>query len=107
MTTTTGGAARVLGWLEEWLQTEWPELKVYCNSMTEQWATASIAGPLARDLLGELTGDIDLSVEAFPVMSWRSGTVAGIPARVCAGSWSPTSCRAGRRHKRASGAATC
>src|SRR5690606_25236232 len=29
MTTTTGGAARVLDWLEEYLQTEWPELKVY------------------------------------------------------------------------------
>ncbi len=35
MTTTTGGAARVLAWLEEWLQTEWPELKVYCTSVTE------------------------------------------------------------------------
>ncbi len=27
MTTTTGGAARVLAWLEEWLQTEWPDLE--------------------------------------------------------------------------------
>ncbi len=35
MTTTTGGAARVLAWLEEWLQTEWPDLKVYCTSVTE------------------------------------------------------------------------
>jgi sarcosine oxidase subunit alpha len=36
MTTTTGGAARVMSWLEEWLQTEWPEMKVYCTSVTEQ-----------------------------------------------------------------------
>ncbi len=28
MHTTTGGAAGVLDWLEEWLQTEWPELDV-------------------------------------------------------------------------------
>ena len=28
MTTTTGNAAPVLDWLEEWLQTEWPELRV-------------------------------------------------------------------------------
>ena len=28
MTTTTGGAAGVLDWLEEWLQTEWPDLDV-------------------------------------------------------------------------------
>jgi sarcosine oxidase subunit alpha len=82
MTTTSGNAARVLGWLEEWLQTEWPELRVYCNSVTEQWCTVGIAGPLARDLLGELTADIDLDPNAFPFMSFRSGTVAGIPARV-------------------------
>ena len=82
MTTTSGNAARVLGWLEEWLQTEWPSLKVYCNSVTEHWATASVAGPLVRKLLGELSGDIDLDPQAFPFMSWREGTVAGIPARV-------------------------
>jgi sarcosine oxidase subunit alpha len=45
MTTTTGGAASVLEWLEEWHQTEWPDLKVYFTSVTEQWAVASICGP--------------------------------------------------------------
>ncbi|HSS66300.1 MAG TPA: glycine cleavage T C-terminal barrel domain-containing protein, partial [Gammaproteobacteria bacterium] len=82
MTTTSGNAARVLAWLEEWLQTEWPELRVYCNSVTEHWATVGIAGPLSRKLLSELTDDIDLEPQAFPFMSWREGTVAGIPARV-------------------------
>ena len=28
MTTTTGNAAAVLDHIEEWLQTEWPELRV-------------------------------------------------------------------------------
>ena len=82
MHTTSGGAARVLGWLENWLQTEWPELRVYCNSVTEQWATASIAGPNARALLAELCSDIDLAPQAFPFMSLREGTVAGIEARI-------------------------
>ncbi len=82
MHTTSGNAARVLGWLEEWLQTEWPDLEVYCNSVTEHWATASICGPHARRLLSELTRDIDLDPQAFPFMSVREGTVAGIPARV-------------------------
>jgi sarcosine oxidase subunit alpha len=82
MHTTSGNAARVLGWLEEWLQTEWPQLRVYCNSVTEHWATASICGPLSRRLLAELTTDIELAPAAFPFMSWREGTVAGIPARV-------------------------
>ncbi len=80
--TSSGNAARVLGWMEEWLQTEWPELEVFCNSVTEQFATASISGPLARRLLAELTTDIDLDKDAFPFMSWRDGHVAGLPARV-------------------------
>lgn len=82
MTTTSGGAARVLAWLEEWLQTEWPDLKVYLTSVTEQFATLQLAGPNARDLLSEFTSDIDLAGDAFPFMSWRDGTVGGIPARV-------------------------
>ena len=34
--------ARVLAWLEEWLQTEWPELKVYCTSVTEHISTIAL-----------------------------------------------------------------
>ncbi len=81
MSTTSGNAARVLAWIEEWLQTEWPELKVYANSVTESWATAAISGPLARTLLGELT-DIDLANDAFPHMSFQEAHVAGFPARI-------------------------
>ena len=80
--TTSGNAARVLAWMEEWLQTEWPELDVYCNSVTEQLATASVSGPLARRLLAELATGIDLDREAFPFMHWREGRVAGLPARI-------------------------
>jgi len=82
MSTTTGNAARVLGWLESWLQCEWPDMKVYCTSVTEQWATVAINGPMARRVLAELTTDIPLDNESFPFMSIREGTVAGIPARV-------------------------
>jgi len=82
MTTTTGNAAPVLAHLEEYIQTEWPELDVYCTSVTEQFATISIAGPNARRLLAELTGDIELSPNAFPHMAVREGTVAGVAARV-------------------------
>ncbi|MBT4042907.1 MAG: sarcosine oxidase subunit alpha, partial [Rhodospirillaceae bacterium] len=82
MTTTTGGAAHVLDWLESWSQTEWPELSVYCTSSTEQWAVASICGPNARRLMAELCPEMDLSGEAFPHMTWQSGTVAGIAAGI-------------------------
>ena len=82
MTTTTGGAAHVLGWLERWHQTEWPELEVFFTSVTDRWAVASIAGPNSRSLLDRLCSDIDLSADAFPFMSLRKGTVAGLTARV-------------------------
>ena len=82
MHTTSGNAERVFAWLEEWLQTEWPHLKARCTSVTDHFATVAIAGPHARRLLGALCHDIDLDSGAFPFMSVREGTVAGIPARV-------------------------
>ena len=81
MTTTSGGAARVMSWIEEWLQTEWPELEVYATSVTEQWAVASLNGPNSAKLLAELT-DLPLDDESFPFMSWKDATIAGIPARI-------------------------
>ena len=49
LTTTTGNAATILDWMEEWLQTEWPHLSVRLTSVTEQWATVALVGPaLAR-----------------------------------------------------------
>jgi sarcosine oxidase subunit alpha len=84
MTTTTGGAANVLDWLEEWLQTEWPELDVHCTSVTEQWATIAVVGPQSRAVVAHLAPDVDLSNEAFPFMAFRETTLAsGIPARIC------------------------
>ncbi len=84
MTTTTGGAAAVLDWLEEWLQTEWPELDVHCTSVTEQWSTIAVVGPRAREVLAPLAPDVDLSNEAFPFMAFRETTLAcGVPARIC------------------------
>ena len=82
MTTTTGSAAHVLDWIEELLQTEWPELRVFATSVTEQWAVAALCGPGSRDVLATLTDDIDLDTAAFPFMSVRTGHVAGVPARV-------------------------
>ena len=82
MTTTTGNAAHVLEWLEEWLQTEWPALRVYCTSVTEQWATLALAGPRARDVLARVAPGLALDAESFPFMSVQEGIVAGVEARV-------------------------
>jgi sarcosine oxidase subunit alpha len=84
MTTTTGGAAGVLDWLEEWLQTEWPELEVFCTSVTEQWTTVAVVGPQSRQVVARLAPDLDVSNDAFPFMTFRETTLAsGIPARIC------------------------
>ncbi|MFI2437530.1 sarcosine oxidase subunit alpha family protein [Streptomyces sp. NPDC018693] len=83
VTTTTGNAATVLDWMEEWLQTEWPELKVHCTSVTEQWATVALVGPKSREVLGSLAPQLAVANEDFPFMAWREATVAGIDARVC------------------------
>lgn len=82
MTTTTGGAAKVLDWLEEWLQTEWPELKFYCTSVTEHWSTVAIVGPKSRDLMKKLAPQLDVSNQAFGFMTNQFAKVAEIPARI-------------------------
>ncbi|GAA1971218.1 2Fe-2S iron-sulfur cluster-binding protein [Amycolatopsis minnesotensis] len=83
ITTTTGNAAMVLEWLEEWLQTEWPHLRVTLTSVTEQWVTIPLAGPKSRDVLGAVAPGLDVSNEAFGFMTWRDTTIAGVAARVC------------------------
>jgi sarcosine oxidase subunit alpha len=82
MTTTTGGAAKVLDWLEEWLYTEWPDLKVYCTSVTEHISTVAIVGPKSRNLIAKLSPTLDVSNEAFGFMENKYADVAGIPARI-------------------------
>ncbi|MCW3781054.1 sarcosine oxidase subunit alpha family protein [Defluviimonas salinarum] len=79
--TTTGGADRIHGWMEDWLQCEWWDFKVYTANVTEQYAQVAIAGPNARKLLEKL-GGMDLSKEALPFMEWREGVLGGFRARV-------------------------
>ena len=83
VTTTTGNAAAVLDWFEEWLQTEWPELRVHCTSVTDQWATIALVGPRSRAVLARLAPDLVVENDSFPFMSWRDTEVVGVPARVC------------------------
>ena len=83
VTTTTGNAAAVLDWMEEWHQTEWPHLSVYCTSVTEQWATVAVVGPASRDVLAALAPGLAVDNDAFPFMTWRDTAVSGLSARVC------------------------
>ena len=82
VTTTTGGAPRVLAMMEDYLQTEWPELKVWLTSTTEQWSVIAVQGPNARKVLEGLVEGIDLSPTAFPHMGVATGRICGVPTRL-------------------------
>jgi sarcosine oxidase subunit alpha len=82
LTTTTGGAARVLGWLESWLQTEWPELDVRLTSVTDHFSTLVLAGPESRRVLTALGCSIELDNESFPFMTVRSCELGGTPVQL-------------------------
>jgi len=79
VTTTTGGAPRVLALMEDYRQTEWPQLKVWLTSTTEQWAVIAVQGPNARKVLEPLIEGIDISAKAFPHMSVARGKILGRP----------------------------
>jgi sarcosine oxidase subunit alpha len=82
VTTTTGGASRVLHMMEDYLQSEWPHLDVWLTSTTEQWAVIAVQGPRAREVLEPLVDDIDVSAAAMPHMSVKESRICGVQMRL-------------------------
>jgi sarcosine oxidase, subunit alpha len=80
VTTTTGGAPRVLNHMEDYLQTEFPQWKVWLTSVSEQWAVIAVQGPKAREIVEPFIEGIDL--DTMPHMSIREGTFSGVPLRL-------------------------
>jgi len=85
--TTSGGADRIHAHMEEWLQTEWWDWRVYTLNLTEQFAQIAVVGPNARETL-EHMGGMDLSSDALPFMSWADGSIGGFGVRVFSVSFS-------------------
>jgi len=81
VTTTTGGAGRVLAMMEDYLQTEWSDLSVWLTSTTEQWAVIAVQGPSSRRILAGLV-DIDIGAASLPHMGVMSGHICGVPMRL-------------------------
>ncbi|SFM11537.1 sarcosine oxidase subunit alpha family protein [Shimia aestuarii] len=79
--TTTGGAERIHGWMEDWLQCEWWDWKVYTANVTEQYAQIAVVGPNARKVIEKLGGDMDVSKEALAFMEWKDGKIGDFDAR--------------------------
>ena len=82
MTTTTGGAANVLSKLEDYLQTEWPELDVYLTTVTDQYSTISICGPRSKNIVKKIIPDLDLSDANFPHMSFKNSKIDNVNCRI-------------------------
>ncbi len=82
VTTTTANAARVMQHIDYARQVIWPELDVQATSVTEQWATYAVAGPLSRALLEALIPAFDLSNDAFPYMAAAELRWQGMPLRL-------------------------
>jgi sarcosine oxidase subunit alpha len=82
VSTTTGGAAAVLDWMEEWLQTEWPDLRVHLTSVTDHWATFPVVGPRSRDVIAAVFPEVDAAAAAFGFMTWQDTGLAGVPVRL-------------------------
>ncbi len=79
--TTTGGADRIHGHMEDWLQCEWWDWDVWVANATEQYAQVAVVGPNARRVLEKL-GGMDVSAEALPFMGWADGEIGGFKCRV-------------------------
>ena len=84
MTTTTAHAGKVMVWLEELLQTRWPDLRVHVTSVSEQWAGSAVAGPSSRAVLEACVEDPSvMGNEVFPFMGVIETTLnGGIPCRI-------------------------
>ncbi len=82
ITTTTGNAAAVLDRMEEWIQTEWPGLRVRLTSVTDHWSVFAVVGPRSRAVVGRVFPDVDVSNEAFGFMTWLDTTLDGVPVRL-------------------------
>ena len=81
-TTTTGGAAAVLDWMEEWLQTEWHDLRVRLTSVTDHWAAIAVVGPRSRNVIHSLFPHLASGPDSFPFMAIREAETGAIPARL-------------------------
>lgn len=79
VTATTGAVARVYASMTL-LALQW-RMQVDIVNMTAAFSGLNLTGPLARDVLQRLSGDIDFARGTFNYLDGRTGTLAGVPLR--------------------------
>jgi sarcosine oxidase subunit alpha len=83
LTSSTGGADRMIAHLSYVRRILAPELKLSVANVQEHWAGAAVAGPLSKAVLTEALG-----AEPPRHMSMADGIIADIPVKVLAASYS-------------------
>ncbi|HMK84775.1 MAG TPA: 2Fe-2S iron-sulfur cluster-binding protein [Steroidobacteraceae bacterium] len=86
--TTSAGVERTVAAFEEWLQCEYPRLKVLITPVTSRWGNVTVAGPKAWEWLSLAGFDPQWAPSAMPHMALRAGVFEGVPVRVLRASFS-------------------
>ncbi len=68
--------------LEAWRQDGNDPDRIFVHDATQHWATVTVTGPKAREIVGALDLPVDLSRDAFPHMTFRETTFDGTPLRL-------------------------
>ncbi len=68
--------------LESWRQDGNDPDRIFVHDTTQQWATITVTGPKARDIVATLDPRIDLSAKAFAHMTFREAEFAGARVRI-------------------------
>lgn len=86
--TTSGSADQAVLVFEEWLQCEYPALRVLICPVTTQWGNVTVSGPKAWPLLASLGADEAFSPLRMKHMTMREGAIDGESVRVLRASFS-------------------
>jgi len=86
--TTSAGVERTAAAFEEWLQCEYPQLKVLITPVTARWGNVTVAGPRAWDWLAAVGFAAELSPAEMRHMTIRESRWEGVPLRVLRASFS-------------------
>jgi sarcosine oxidase, subunit alpha len=86
--TTSAGFERSAAAFEEWLQCEYPDLKVLVTPVTSRWANLTVAGPRAWQWLERLGLDASLAPAAMKHMTLRDSSLEGVALRILRASFS-------------------
>jgi sarcosine oxidase, subunit alpha len=86
--TTSAGVERTAAAFEEWLQCEYPHLKVLITPVTSRWGNVTVAGPKAWEWLASAGFDAALAPAVMKHMTLRDSTLDGLKLRVLRASFS-------------------